>query len=168
MADGNAQPVDVFLSAGSNIEPEENLRLACRELAQDFGDLTLSSVYKNEAVGFDGDDFLNMVIGFRTNETPERIVARLEELHAQAGRKRQANPFSPRTLDLDMLLYGDLVRQRLKLPRDDIEKYNFVLCPLAEVAPDLRHPVSGVTMQDAWDGFDADAPPLEKIALDVN
>ena len=168
MADGTGVPVDVFLSVGSNIEPEQNLRLACRELSHDFGDLTLSSIYRNEAVGFEGDDFLNMVIGFSTADAPEHIVDRLEELHVQAGRKRQANPFSARTLDLDLLLYGDLVRQRLKLPRDDIEKYDFVLCPLAEVAPELRHPVSGQTMQDAWDGFDQSGRPLQKVNLEIS
>jgi 2-amino-4-hydroxy-6-hydroxymethyldihydropteridine diphosphokinase len=165
MADGNSAPVDVFLSAGSNIDPEENLRMACRELSADFGELTLSSVYQNEAVGFDGEDFLNMVIGFSTCEDPERIVERLEELHDEAGRERQDNPFSSRTLDLDILLYGDLVRRRLKLPREDIEKYGFVLGPLAEVAPEVRHPVSGLKMQEIWEGFDRDRHPMQKVAL---
>ena len=167
MPDGHYGPVDVFLSAGSNIEPEEHLRLACRELSGDFGELTLSSVYRNEAVGFDGDDFLNMVIGFKTTAEPEKIVARLEELHLQAGREREANPFCSRTLDLDLLLYGDLVRNRLKLPREDIEKYDFVLAPLVEVAPTLRHPVNGMTMTEIWDDFDSDGHPLEKLELAI-
>lgn len=168
MADGNSSEVEVFLSAGSNIDPEANLRLACQELSTDFGELTLSSVYQNEAVGFDGEDFLNMVIGFSTTADPERVVARLEQLHDDAGRVRQDDPFSSRTLDLDILLYGDLVRRRLKLPREDIEKYGFVLGPLAEVAPEVKHPVSGLKMQEIWDDFDHESHPMQKVALKLD
>jgi len=169
MADGNGNagnsPVNVYLSAGSNIAPEENLRMACRELSSGYGHLELSSVYRNEAVGFEGEDFLNMVIGFSTNEEPERIVERLEGLHDKAGRVRQDDPFSSRTLDLDLLLYGDLVRRRLKLPREDIEKYGFVLGPLVELAPELKHPVRGTTMSELWDDFDHESHPMRRVEL---
>lgn len=165
MPDGMHGPVNVYLSIGSNIEPEQNLRMACRELSSGYGDLELSSVYRNEAVGFAGSDFLNMVIGFATQEEPEQIVERLEKLHDRAGRERQKNPFCSRTLDLDLLLYGDLVRRRLKLPHDDIDKYGFVLRPLAEVAPQLKHPVTGMTMGDIWGDFDHDSHPMERVDL---
>jgi len=165
MLDTSLAPVNVFLSAGSNIEPADNLKMACEELAGEYGDLMLSSVYQNSAVGFDGDDFLNMVIGFSTTEPPEQVVTRLEGLHEKAKRERKSNPFSSRTLDLDLLLYGDLVRQRLKLPREDIEKYGFVLGPLAEVAPELRHPVKQLPMRKLWDGFDQDSNPMEKVDI---
>ena len=168
MPDGNATKVDVFLSIGSNIAPDENLRMACRELAASFGDLNLSSVYQNEAVGFEGDDFLNMVVGFSTVADPGYIFSKLKQLHTQAGREYQDNPFCSRTLDLDMLLYGDLVRQRLKLPHQDIEKYGFVLRPMVEVAPELRHPVSGKTMSQLWDGFDAEMYPMQKVDIGIN
>ena len=95
----------------------------------------------------------------------ELIVERLEQLHTQARRKRQADPFSSRTLDLDLLLYGDLVRDRLKVPRDDIEKYGFVLGPLAEVAPELRHPLTGETMASLWENFDKDEHPMNKVDI---
>jgi 2-amino-4-hydroxy-6-hydroxymethyldihydropteridine diphosphokinase len=168
MADGNSTRVDVFLSIGSNIAPEDNLRMACRELSAGFGDLTLSSVYRNEAVGFEGDDFLNMVVGFSTEVDPEYVFARLDQLHTQAGRVYQDNPFCSRTLDLDMLLYGDLIRQRLKLPHTDIEKYGFVLRPMVEVAPELRHPVTGKTMSQLWDGFDTEKNPMQKVDIGIN
>jgi len=167
MLDRTRVQVDVFLSVGSNIAPEQNLRLACRELSGDYGNLTLSSVYKNEAVGFEGADFLNMVIGLSTAEEPERIFARIERLHEQAGRNRHDDPFSSRTLDLDVLLYGDLVKHQLKLPHEDIEKYSFVLGPLAEVAPELRHPVSGKAMSELWDGFDQAVHPLQKVDIGI-
>lgn len=168
MLDARNAPVNVYLSAGSNIAPEQNLKMACQQLESDYGELTLSSVYQNSAVGFAGDDFLNMVIGFSTREKPELIVNRLETLHKKAHRKRQANPFSSRTLDVDLLLYGDLVRDGApELPRDDIEKYAFVLRPMAEVAPELRHPVTGLTMSEIWDDFAADTHAMQKVEIGI-
>ncbi|MDP6436599.1 MAG: 2-amino-4-hydroxy-6-hydroxymethyldihydropteridine diphosphokinase [Gammaproteobacteria bacterium] len=168
MADGSSAAVGVYLSLGSNIAPEKYLQMACNELASSYGDLELSSVYENSPVGFSGDNFLNMVVGFATSEEPERIVARIERLHRKAGRVRKSDPFSSRTLDLDLLLYGDAVRRRPKLPREDIEKYSFVLGPLAEVAPELRHPVSGVTMQAIWDDFDQEEHPMTRVDIGLN
>ena len=166
MLDARNAPVNVYLSAGSNIAPVENPKLACKQLEGEYGDLTLSSVYQNAAVGFEGDDFLNMVIGFSTVEQPELIVDRLESLHDKAKRERQADPFSSRTLDLDLLLYGDLVRNGAPvLPREDIEKYGFVLGPMAEVAPELRHPVSGMTMGEIWDDFDCESHAMHKVEI---
>ena len=129
---------------------------------------TLSSVYRNPTVGFKGNDFLNMVIGFSTHETPEQIIANLERLHKRARRRRQANPFCSRTLDLDLLMYGDMVRPELKLPHGDIQKYGFVLGPLAEIAPNLRHPVTGQTMSALWADFDRAAHPMTRVELDFS
>jgi len=165
VADGGNTSVQVFLSAGSNIEPEKNLRLACRGLRREFGELCLSSVYLNKSQGFVADDFLNMVIGFKTGLDPVDVQWRLEGLHRQAGRVRCAEPFSSRTLDLDVLVYGKLVQDgpRIKLPRKDIEKYSFVAGPLAEVAPDFRHPLTGQTFWEIWADFDREQHPLQKI-----
>jgi 2-amino-4-hydroxy-6-hydroxymethyldihydropteridine diphosphokinase len=168
MLDTRNAPVNVYLSAGSNIAPEHHLRMACQGLEAIYGELTLSSVYRNPTVGFKGNDFLNMVIGFSTRETPEQIVANLEHLHQRAGRRRQANPFCSRTLDLDLLMYGDVIRPELKLPHDDIQKYGFVLGPLAEIAPDLRHPVAGLTMRELWAGFDRSRHPMTRVDLNVS
>ena len=109
-----------------------------------------------------------MVIGFSTSEKPEQIVKRLESLHDKAKRERLSDPFSSRTLDVDLLLYGDLVRGGTpKLPREDIEKYGFVLGPMAEVAPALRHPVSGISMSEIWDDFDRDAHAMQKVEIGI-
>lgn len=146
----------VFVSVGSNIEPEENLRLACGELERRFGGLEVSSVYRNPPVGFAGDDFLNLVAAFETDRSPEALVAELEEIHDLAGRQRGGERFGPRTLDLDLLLYDDLVTDGppLSLPRDDVLKYDFVLGPLAELAPDLVHPVAGRSLAELWRDFE--------------
>jgi 2-amino-4-hydroxy-6-hydroxymethyldihydropteridine diphosphokinase len=146
----------VYVSAGSNVRPRENLRLACRELRKRFGDVELSSVYRNPPVGFAGDDFLNLVATFDTDLPPTEVAAELEEIHSLAGRDRSGERFAPRTLDLDLLLYDDLVRDErgLRLPREDVVKYDFVLAPLVELAPELRHPVDGRRLRDIWDDFD--------------
>jgi 2-amino-4-hydroxy-6-hydroxymethyldihydropteridine diphosphokinase len=161
--------VDVFVSAGSNVAPEKHLALACRELARCFGKLRLSCVYRNPAIGFEGPDFLNLVVAFTTCEPPEAVVARLERLHTLAGRVRGPDPYSPRTLDLDLLLYGDCVisDDGIRVPHRDIERYAFVLRPLAELAPHLRHPVTGQTMAQMWDAFDQRAHPLERVELQL-
>lgn len=166
---GSAPPVspvvDVYVSAGSNVAPGENLRLACRELTKRFGPLAISGIYRNPPVGFTGDDFLNLVLCFRTAEPPAAVVAELERLHVLAGRVRGPERFAPRTLDLDLLLYGDAIlpERAIRVPREDILKYGFVLGPLAELAPDLRHPVTGQTMAELWAGFDQRQYPLERV-----
>lgn len=154
------------MSAGSNVEPEHHLGLACRDLNRRFGPLDLSGVYRNPPVGFAGDDFLNLVLHFRTAEPPDAVVAELEHLHALAGRVRGSERFASRTLDLDLLLYGAAVISAagIRVPREDILKYGFVLGPLAELAPELRHPVTGQTMAELWARFDQARFPMERVS----
>ncbi len=150
--------VDVYVSAGSNIDPERHLRDACLALGEKFGPLSLSSVYRTKAVGFDGDDFLNLVVSFSTNLDVHAVKTGLDETEARAGRARSEQSFAPRTLDLDLLLYGSEVFEKsdVRVPRADILKYAFVLAPIAELAPDLRHPVDGRTMRELWSVFGDD------------
>ena len=143
----------VFVSAGSNIEPRANLKAACRALKQHYGELELSPLYRSPAAGFSGPDFLNLVAGFRTEERPAEILEQLADLESNAGRDRTAGKFSSRTLDLDLLLYGDRIDATLKLPHPDIERYAFVLKPLADLAPDFRHPATGLPLSEHWESF---------------
>lgn len=145
--------VRVFVSAGSNIDPRANLEVACAALKERYGELELSPLYQSPAAGFSGPDFLNLVAGFRTEEGPAEILERLAELEASAGRDRSGGKFSSRTLDLDLLLYGDRIDAALKLPHPDIERYAFVLKPLADLVPDLRHPATGVSFSEHWESF---------------
>lgn len=140
----------VYVSIGSNIEPERNVRFAVKSLRERFGELDVSPVYRTAAVGFDGEDFLNLVVGFDSDLPVEAIDAALDDIEAQAGRSREAPRFAPRTLDIDLLLYGDTVldQERLRLPRKEITEYLFVLQPLADIAPDELHPVLGMTMRE--------------------
>ncbi len=157
------QPVRAYVSVGSNIEPVRHLRLALAELRRCFGPLLMSGVYRNRAEGFEGEDFLNMVVGFDTTAEPGEVIDELEHIHRLAGRVRGAQPFASHTLDLDLILYGDRVDAGLRLPRSDVTRYGFVLGPLAEIAPLLRHPVSGETMAELWARFDQAAHPLQRL-----
>lgn len=155
----------VYLGLGSNIDPEENLRLGVSELRRHYGDLVVSKVYRNAAVGFDGADFFNLVAGFESDEEPAEIVRRIEQIHDLAGRERGDNRFASRALDIDLLLYSDLVVDEppLQLPRSDVLEYSFVLGPLAEIAPDLVHPVTGSTIGQHWRECDARRHPLALV-----
>lgn len=158
------RPVRAYVSVGSNIEPVRHLRLALDEMRQRFGPLLTSGVYRNRAEGFQGEDFLNMVAGFDTTVEPEVVIEELERIHRLAGRVRSAQRFASRTLDLDLILYGDRIDAGLRLPRSDVTRYGFVLGPLAEIAPRLRHPVSGETIGELWARFDQAAHPLQRLS----
>lgn len=155
----------VFISLGSNIDREALTRSGVAALAKVYGDLQLSSVYESEAVGFEGDSFYNMVIALDTSESVDRVAQTLRKIEDEHGRDRSSPKFSSRTLDLDLLLYDDLIIDdgRLQLPRDEILKRAFVLWPMAEVAEDLVHPEVGKTYGELWHAFDKTKEKLESI-----
>jgi 2-amino-4-hydroxy-6-hydroxymethyldihydropteridine diphosphokinase len=159
----------VYLGLGSNVEPEKNLRLAIRELKSRYGDLLVSSVYRSKAIGFDGADFLNLVVGMQSDSTPLDICHEIELIHNVAGRVRDSNKWGSRPLDIDLLLYDDQVisERPVRVPRDDILEYSFVLRPLAEIAPELKHPVTGKTMLVHWMEFDKASHPLENAGFSL-
>ena len=155
----------VYLGLGSNIDAERNLRMGMAELRRRFGALKVSKTYRSKAVGFAGEDFLNLVVGIETDATPEEIESSIEDIHTLAGRQRNEERYSSRSLDIDLLLYDDMVREspEPRLPRSDILKYNFVLRPLAEIAPNFRHPLTGQTIRQHWDEFDESCHPLKAV-----
>ncbi len=155
----------VYVSVGSNIDKEKHIRAAVKQLRTNFGELILSSVYESHAVGFAGENFFNMVVGLDCELPVHELAALLRDIEQAQGRSRDAARFSARTLDLDLLLYGDAVLTdgKIKLPRDDIAEYSFVLCPLAEIAPDLLYPLSGVSYAVMWREFTGDRTGLWSI-----
>ena len=159
----------IYLGLGSNVEPETYLKLGIRELCLRFGVLEMSNIYCSDAVGFDGADFLNLVLGFDSDLSPSEIHQAIEDIHSVAGRQRGESRYSPRTLDIDLLLYGNLVLDAgpIRVPRTDILKYSFVLGPLAEIAPALRHPETGRLITDHWAEFDKKSQPLPPVSVDT-
>jgi len=143
----------VWVSAGTNVDPERNLRAAIHNLQREFGELVLSPVYQTKAMGFEGDDFLNMVIGIDTELLPDQVRIRLRKIEAQQGRVRGEEKFSPRAIDLDLLTWGDLVDESQDIPRDEILHYAFVLRPLVDVAGAEKYPGTNDSYQRLWRRF---------------
>ena len=142
----------VFVSIGTNINAEANMLLVKESLNSLF-DVIYSSVYKTPAEGFEGEDFLNSVCKFDTDKNPQELRTLLKNIEKDMGRTFTQKGMSNRVIDLDLILYGDLQinRNGLELPSSDIEKYKFVLEPLAEIAPDYLHPVLKKSYKDLFE-----------------
>ena len=141
-----------FVSIGSNQNAARQIATALRRLEQTFGALQVSTVYQNPAVGFEGDDFLNLVVGFDSELGVEGTARVLRDIEAEQGRDRSLPKFSSRVIDLDLLLLDDFVGTvaGTQLPRDEILKYAFVLCPLAELIGSQKHPEVNQTYWALW------------------
>ncbi len=159
---------EVYIAAGSNIRPRTHLRRALAALGESWPGLRVSRAFANRAVGFEGEDFINLAACYSTDEPPARVLARLREIERACGRPREAPKWAARTLDLDLLLYGDEVGRHdgAELPRPDLVTRAYMLGPLADLAPGLRHPVLGLTIGEIWQRFDRDAHPLVPVSLE--
>ncbi len=131
----------VCLDIGSNIDREENIQSCVDQLQKDYPDVKFSKAYESEAVGFDGDPFINLSARLETELDYSQLKKYLKNLEDQHARKRDDKKFISRTLDVDILLFGDLILQpEIDLPRAEILKFPFVLFPLLEIAAELIHP----------------------------
>ncbi|MDT8450693.1 MAG: 2-amino-4-hydroxy-6-hydroxymethyldihydropteridine diphosphokinase [Wenzhouxiangellaceae bacterium] len=153
-----AQPETVYLGLGSNTDARRHLRAAVEALKQRFGKVECSPLYRSEAVGFSGDDFLNACCRITTDLDPEALKAWLTDLEDRHGRRRDQPKFSDRSLDIDILLHGHRTGKfgDLNLPRGEILKYAHVLKPLTDLAPDLEHPQTRKTFARHWQEFQGD------------
>ncbi len=157
----------IYVGIGSNIEREHYIRAGVEALAAQFSPLTLSTVYESEAVGFAGENFYNLAAGFDSELPLQEIAHRLRQIEAAHGRVRGTERFAARTLDIDILLYDDLVTdQPVQLPREEILRNAFVLRPLAEIAPQLQHPVAKQPLQALWGGFSAAGQALWPVPFE--
>jgi 2-amino-4-hydroxy-6-hydroxymethyldihydropteridine diphosphokinase len=157
----------VFVAAGSNVEPERHLRQALGLLRAAFAGLAVSRAYRNRAVGFSGADFVNLVVGFATERPLAAVLERLHEIETVCGRPRAAPQYAPRTMDLDVLLYGDAVGTfpGATLPRPDLVRRAYMLGPLAELAPDLVHPTLRRRIGELWSEFERADQDLVPVTL---
>jgi 2-amino-4-hydroxy-6-hydroxymethyldihydropteridine diphosphokinase len=148
--------VQVYLSLGSNIQRERHITAALEALSLGYGSLAVSSVYESESVGFCGDHFFNLVVGIETEKTVCDLSAELRHIEQNNGRDRSGPKFSSRTLDIDILTYGESAGMidGVLLPRDEITKNAFVLLPLSEIAAKQKHPVLNVSYEQLWQDFD--------------
>ena len=157
----------VLLSLGSNIEPQRHLRLALDELRQAFGEVVISPAYRSAAVGFDGAPFVNAAALIRSTQPLQALEDWLHALEDRHGRDRSGPRLSDRTLDVDVVFYGDAVvrdGERVRVPRQEL-KYAFVLKPLADIAPDFVDPLGGRTLAELWRAHPQHAEPFEVVPL---
>jgi 2-amino-4-hydroxy-6-hydroxymethyldihydropteridine diphosphokinase len=144
---------EVLLSLGSNVDPRRHLAAALAALRERFGALRVSPVYRTPAVGFEGPDFLNLGVAVDSDLEPVELNDWLHALEDRQGRRRDVPRFSSRTLDIDIVLFGDRVLDgpgHLQVPRPDL-RHAFVLKPLADIAPDTVVPSDGRTLAQLWD-----------------
>lgn len=156
----------VYVALGSNVEPERNLARAVEQLAREFPGARFSRWFRNRAVGFAGEDFINLVAGFETHLPVQAVLERLHGIEKACGRERTAPRWAARTMDIDVLLYGDLVCDEpgLKLPRPDLLRRAYMLGPLAELVPGLMHPTAHRSIGELWRCFDQAGHPLHPVA----
>jgi 2-amino-4-hydroxy-6-hydroxymethyldihydropteridine diphosphokinase len=155
----------VYISLGSNIKRVKHIQLGINSLKQAFGELTLSSLFESEAVGFSGKAFYNMVIALETQKSVVEVAHILRDIEFSHGRSANAKKFSPRSLDLDLLLYDDLIMEDpAQIPRDEITKNAFVLWPLSQVAPNVLHPILKTSFQKLWTDYNKSSQKLNIVA----
>lgn len=156
-----------WLSLGSNLEAERHLRAALAELRARFGAVVVSPAYRFPAVGFDGPDFVNLAAGIDSDLDPPALNDWLHALEDRHGRRRDVPRFSSRTLDVDIVLFGDALIEgpgNLQVPRKELAEA-FVLKPLADIAPDVRVPGDGRTLAELWAASRDHAAGFEYVAL---
>lgn|SRR5699024_1315237 len=162
-----ADPTRVYLSLGSNINREHNILSGLDAIAEQFGDVSISPIYESESVGFDGSPFYNLVAVMCTTLGVGELVDALHAIEAAHGRTRQEKKFASRTLDIDVLTYGDAkgVVDGITLPREEILHNAFVLRPLVDVAAQEKHPALGITYAELLAQKDFSAQKLWQVPL---
>jgi len=156
-----------YLGLGSNIDARKNIATGITGLRERFGRVDLSPIYQTPAFGFEGEDFINLAARIETEMSPLELKEFLQALEDLHQRNRDAPKFSDRTLDIDILLYDDLyvISPALSLPRGEILSAAHVLKPLADLAPDLLHPVCRKTISELWNAFPQQTTKLTRIEL---
>lgn len=156
----------VYLSLGSNLgEREANLQQAIERLAGWGEVVAVSSLYETEPVEVARQPwFLNCAVALQTEKMPKQLLAGLLAIEKAMGRQRK-QPKGPRVIDLDILLFGNSIVDTagLTIPHPALHERRFVLEPLAEIAPEQRHPVFKRTVRELRDALPAGGPAVRKM-----
>ncbi|MFV1983242.1 MAG: 2-amino-4-hydroxy-6-hydroxymethyldihydropteridine diphosphokinase [Thiohalomonadales bacterium] len=157
----------IYISVGSNINAEYHVCAGISALREMYGEIITSIVYESTAIGFDGDNFYNLVVKANVNDDVESVVTNLRAIEDNFNRDRTGSKFSSRTLDLDLLLYDDFIlnKPHLELPRGEITTNAFVLLPLSELAADFIHPLEKKSIAQLWQEYDKDSQKLWPIEI---
>jgi|TARA_B110000459_G_scaffold128107_1_gene140357 2-amino-4-hydroxy-6-hydroxymethyldihydropteridine diphosphokinase len=143
----------LHLNIGSNQDRRKNIRLAIDSLNSNFSNITLSSLYESPSEGFAGSNFYNLGVNVESDHNINNVVEILRKIENTLGRDRSMPKFSSRIIDLDLVLYNDVIDEILNVPRKDILKYAFVMAPLAELNPQDSHPQLGISYSKLWSEF---------------
>jgi 2-amino-4-hydroxy-6-hydroxymethyldihydropteridine diphosphokinase len=157
----------IYISVGSNVDKEKHTKAGLQGMYQAFGELTLSTVFESESVGFEGNNFYNLVIKASTTLSITQVCLVLKQIEQDNKRQRGEQKFAPRTLDLDLLLYDqEVTTQPIELPRPEVLYNAFVLKPMAEIAADVIHPVVQESYANLWQAYDKSQQKLWAIKFD--
>jgi 2-amino-4-hydroxy-6-hydroxymethyldihydropteridine diphosphokinase len=157
----------IYISVGSNVDKEKHTKAGLQGMNQAFGELSLSSVFESESVGFEGNNFYNLVVKANTSLSIAEVCIVLKQIEQDNKRQRVEDKFAPRTLDLDLLLYDrQIMTHPIKLPRPEVLYNAFVLKPLAEIAADEVHPVVNKSYANLWQTYDKSQQKLWVIKFD--
>lgn len=153
----------IFISIGSNEQPKRHITKALKLLADYCNHIQQSPWYLSQAVGAATGQFVNLVVCAETDLAVGELVATLKSIERRCGRLK-----TNQTLDLDLLLYDDLVLEQgaVRVPRSDIERCAFVLKPLVDLAPQMIHPVVGESYEQIWRNSELDVSSLTLASPD--
>lgn len=157
----------VYLSLGSNIgDRDANLRTAIAKLGEIGNVIAVSSFFETEPIEFAAQPwFLNCAVALRTELMPKLFLAKIQAIEQEMGRRR-VQPKGPRSIDIDVLLFGNSVisAPQLEVPHPAMHQRRFVLEPLMEIAPDVRHPVLKRSIRELLHNLPRDAGQVKKVS----
>ena len=155
----------VFLGVGSNLDRSANIAAGLESLHGGLGLMRASSAWESDSVGFRGPPFLNLVVELETGMGVGELARYLRQLEYRMGRPRDATRFSSRTLDIDILTFGDRVGavEGVELPRRELLENAFVLAPMAELVPEALHPARRLAYGELWQQLRDNMEPVQRV-----
>lgn len=156
----------VYVDIGSNINRDTHICACIKQLRKDFSGVVFSKPYESKAEGFVGGDFINLSAGFETDMPYEELREYLKDLERKQNRVRNGEKFVSRTVDVDILLFGNEILKPVRdVPRAEILKFPFVLYPLSEIAADVMHPELQKTIKEIADDSGLDRSKIWSVEL---